>query len=68
MARKKPRIDLRKLSEGSNPLLKELLAEITGDGNSDDIRPSAKQKWGRRFNASGKPNGVAPKIRNRYEE
>ena len=67
MSRKKDPIELRKLSADSNPRLKELLVEIIGDANSDETRPLAKPRWGRRFNASGKFK-QAPKIRLSYEE
>jgi hypothetical protein len=68
MVRKKDPIELRKLSEESNPRLKELLAEISDDTNSDTMQPSPKRLWGRRFNASGKTKSPAPKIRLSYSE
>jgi hypothetical protein len=62
VAQKKRTIELKKLSESTNPRLNELLSEIVDDSNNDSVRPSAKPTWGRRFNAAGKRKGTAPKI------
>jgi hypothetical protein len=68
MAQKKNPIELRKLSEDSNPRLNELLVEITEQATSQRTKASAKPTWGRRFNASGKNKQNAPKIRLSYHE
>jgi hypothetical protein len=67
VAQKRNPIELRKLSEDSNPRLKELLEDITDHAKSDKPRP-LKASWGRRFNASGKNKGGAPRIRLSYQE
>jgi hypothetical protein len=68
MAQKRNPIELRKLSEESNPRLRELLAGIADHVRVDQSRVSAKPTWGRRFNASGKGMSTAPTIRFSYGE
>jgi hypothetical protein len=67
MSRKKNPIELRKLSKDTNPRLAELLTEIAGQ-NDPKENGMAKPTWGRRFNASGKSMGGAPRIRLSYED
>jgi hypothetical protein len=66
VARRKDPIELRKLSEDINPRLREFLAELTDDANSDRPRLAAKRTWGRSFKASGKTE--APRIQLSYEK
>jgi hypothetical protein len=60
MSRKKGLLELRKLSEDSNPRLGELLAEISDPANPDSKPSLSKRIWGRRFNASGKNKNPQP--------